>query len=174
MTQKRPSESGATLTKVNRSLSDPTRIRIFDLLSRGPSTVSELAEKLEIPSDRLYYHLDLLEEGRIIRLQSIRPKRVYELASPLQESPDATSPEETAELAGAMLEAARIEAESVLRRKNGHQHVVLTYATLELAEKDLGKLRTKIIDLIDSMPTGAKRKRQRRTRVIFAAYQLDE
>ena len=112
-TEGRPRRSAITTARVNRSLADPTRIRIFDALSAGPSTVSELAERLGLPADRLYYHLDRLEEGGIVRLRAIRPKRVYELAGALEDEDGGSaarmSPGDKAELAGAMLEAARIE-----------------------------------------------------------------
>lgn len=83
--QERQAQRGVVVTSVDRSLADPTRIRIFDLLCRGPNTVSELAEQIGLSPDRLYYHLDLLEQGGLVRLRSTRPKRIYELASPLEE-----------------------------------------------------------------------------------------
>ena len=178
-TESRSTRSTITTTRVNRSLADPTRIRIFDALSAGPSTVSELAERLGVPADRLYYHLDRLEEGGIVRLRAIRPKRVYELAGALegeagQGESAALSPGDKAELAGAMLEAARIEAESVLRREDGHRQVVLTYSTVALREGDLARLREKVAELLAEFSTSPVDGRTRRTRVVFAAYLLDE
>ncbi|SDR32280.1 helix-turn-helix domain-containing protein [Thermostaphylospora chromogena] len=177
-TEGRPRRSAITTARVNRSLADPTRIRIFDALSAGPSTVSELAERLGLPADRLYYHLDRLEEGGIVRLRAIRPKRVYELAGALEDEDGGSaarmSPGDKAELAGAMLEAARIEAESVLRREDGHRQVVLTYSTVALPEGDLARLREKVSELLSEFSASPADGRTRRTRVVFAAYLLDE
>lgn len=83
------------------------------------------------------------------------------------------SPAEKAELAGAVLEAARMEAESVLRRKKGSQEMFLTYSTLKLVKKDLELLRSRMTELLADM-SERQSKRGRRARLIFAAYLLDD
>ena len=43
-----------------KALSEPTRLRIVDLLRRGPASVSEIAEALEIELMLVSHHLRLL------------------------------------------------------------------------------------------------------------------
>ncbi|HUQ39691.1 MAG TPA: winged helix-turn-helix domain-containing protein [Acidimicrobiales bacterium] len=49
-----------------RAFADPLRHRIIALLDR-PRSVRDLAERLERPADRLYYHLRLLEQHGLIQ-----------------------------------------------------------------------------------------------------------
>jgi DNA-binding transcriptional ArsR family regulator len=51
-----------------RVVSDSQRHRILTLLIRQPLTPSEIAKRLKIARTRVYYHLDLLEEHRFIRV----------------------------------------------------------------------------------------------------------
>ncbi len=55
-----------------RLVSDPFRIQILELMRETPRTVKELAAELDIPSTRLYYHMNLLESHRLIRVASTR------------------------------------------------------------------------------------------------------
>ena len=45
-----------------RALSDPTRRAILERLSRGPASVSELAEPLPMSLSAVHQHLQVLEE----------------------------------------------------------------------------------------------------------------
>lgn len=51
---------------VLRLIADPTRLRILTSLRQRALTVKELADLLEVPRTRLYYHLGLLEEHDLI------------------------------------------------------------------------------------------------------------
>lgn len=51
-----------------RAVSDSQRHKILSLLIREPLTASEVAKRLKIPRTRVYYHLDLLEQHRFIRV----------------------------------------------------------------------------------------------------------
>jgi DNA-binding transcriptional ArsR family regulator len=55
-----------------RLVSDPFRIQILELMREEPRTVKELAAALNIPATRLYYHMKLLEEHGLIRVESTR------------------------------------------------------------------------------------------------------
>jgi DNA-binding transcriptional ArsR family regulator len=64
-------------------LSDPTRVELIERLFE-PATVSELAEAMDVPRTRLYHHMRLLEEARVIRVVQTRrrgaiPEKVYQL-----------------------------------------------------------------------------------------------
>jgi DNA-binding transcriptional ArsR family regulator len=53
------------------ALGDPTRRAIVEKLVRGPSTVSRLAEPLEITITAVRQHLDVLEACGLVRTQKV-------------------------------------------------------------------------------------------------------
>ena len=64
----------AALRKADRvlnALGDPTRRAIVEKLCRGPSTVSRLAEPLEITITAVRQHLDVLEDCGLVRTQKV-------------------------------------------------------------------------------------------------------
>ena len=67
--------------RVLEVLNNPVRLRIIRHLME-PTTVRQLAERLEVPVTRLYYHLNLLEEVGVIEVVETRKsgamlQRVY-------------------------------------------------------------------------------------------------
>jgi len=48
-------------------ISDPLRIQILRTL-RNPRTVKEIADKLDIPATKLYYHVNQMEKHQLIRV----------------------------------------------------------------------------------------------------------
>ncbi len=52
-------------------LADPLRLNIVEYL-REPSTVKEVAEKIDRPPTKLYYHFNLLEKHNIIKMVDTR------------------------------------------------------------------------------------------------------
>jgi DNA-binding transcriptional ArsR family regulator len=54
-----------------RVLADPLRISILEYLAR-PGTVKQVAEKLDRPPTKLYYHFNLLEKHALIQMISTR------------------------------------------------------------------------------------------------------
>jgi DNA-binding transcriptional ArsR family regulator len=65
-----------------KALYDPLRFRLFGLL-REPHSVRELAREVDLPADRLYYHLNLLVERGLVQEVDVRRtgrhfERVYE------------------------------------------------------------------------------------------------
>lgn len=55
-----------------KALADPVRLRLMLLLLEAPRTVKELAKELKVPTTRLYYHMGLLEERGLARVESTR------------------------------------------------------------------------------------------------------
>jgi DNA-binding transcriptional ArsR family regulator len=55
-----------------RLIADPLRLRLLELMRQQPRTVSELAELLEVPRTKLYYHMKLLEEHDLITVDTTR------------------------------------------------------------------------------------------------------
>lgn len=112
--------------EVLKILSSPMRIRILRHLLE-PATVKDVAEILDVPVTRLYYHVNLLDEAGIISVVETRKsgamvQKVYQ-ASARNFRPASGlaagdhSPEELARIAtGVVLDGARVDAETALTR----------------------------------------------------------
>jgi DNA-binding transcriptional ArsR family regulator len=61
----------ARIDRVFHALGDPTRRALVDKLSRGPLTVSRLAEPLDISLAAVVQHLQILEESGLVRSQKV-------------------------------------------------------------------------------------------------------
>ena len=57
----------ASLDLVFQALADPTRRHILERLSRGPASVSELGEPLEMSLPAVMQHLQVLESSGLVR-----------------------------------------------------------------------------------------------------------
>jgi DNA-binding transcriptional ArsR family regulator len=53
-------------------VSDPLRLRLLALLRDEPRSVKEIAQALDVPLKKLYYHVNLLEEHGLIRVADTR------------------------------------------------------------------------------------------------------
>jgi len=60
-------------------LGDPSRMAIFELLARRPSSVGELAELLPISRPAVSQHLRVLKEGGLVVARAEGTRRVYRL-----------------------------------------------------------------------------------------------
>jgi DNA-binding transcriptional ArsR family regulator len=64
----------AEQTEIDRlfhALGDPTRRAILDMLSRGPTSVTRLAEPLGITLTAIGQHLQILEETELVRTEKL-------------------------------------------------------------------------------------------------------
>lgn len=105
-------------------LNNPLRLRILRLMMQ-PVTVREIAEGLDVPATRLYYHVNLLEEAGIVSVVDTRKagamlQKVY-LAKARWFKPSPAlvkgglSPNELARIGAAVvLDGARLDAEEAL------------------------------------------------------------
>jgi DNA-binding transcriptional ArsR family regulator len=64
-------KQGAALDRVFQALSDPARRRMLERLSRGPASVSQLAQPLEMSLSAVVQHLDVLERSGLVRSRKI-------------------------------------------------------------------------------------------------------
>ena len=55
-----------------RTLSDPLRMQIYEIVLDTPSSVRQIAERLGLASSRLYYHINQLEKFGLIRMVETR------------------------------------------------------------------------------------------------------
>lgn len=61
----------AALDSVFQALADPTRRVIVERLSRGPASVSELAEPLPMSLPAIVQHLQVLEACKLVRTEKV-------------------------------------------------------------------------------------------------------
>lgn len=172
--------------RVARALADPIRLQIFEQLADGERTVKDLAEGLHVAPDRLYYHLNLLQDADIVRIAEFRPERVYALC----QDQHASSPQDVADLIGTVLDATTSELRQVLRlgaeaRSHGSRAEKLQAAvartSVELAPDEFEELMEQATELVNSAleraqgAGGADRKKKagkrRQFRIVFAAYE---
>ena len=59
------------IDRLFHALGDPTRRAILDLLSRGPISVTRLAEPLGITLTAVGQHLQILEESDLVRTEKV-------------------------------------------------------------------------------------------------------
>ena len=139
---------------VHRALADPLRIRLLEALWFSPRSVKELAEAVELPPDRLYYHLRQLEQAAIIEVSGYRPlpggkvERLYQRAE--VEPPDeGASPEEIATFLGAVLDVTKADITAAHRAKADGQRreVRVSVGALRLTDEGLAELLRNVDDL---------------------------
>lgn len=61
------------------ALSEPNRLRIVELLRRGPMTVGEIAERLGLRQPQASKHLRVLLEAGLVEVQADANRRHYKL-----------------------------------------------------------------------------------------------
>jgi DNA-binding transcriptional ArsR family regulator len=64
-------QSSTELDTVFQALSDPTRRAIVERLVRGPASVSELAEPLDMSLPAVMQHLAVLEQGGVVSSEKV-------------------------------------------------------------------------------------------------------
>lgn len=105
-------------------LNNPLRVRILRHLLE-PASVRDVAERLDLPTTRLYYHINLLEQAGIITVVETRKagamvQKIYATtARNFRASPrlpqSERDPSELARIAvGVVLDGARVDAEEAL------------------------------------------------------------
>lgn len=150
----RPSGS-PRLTAVHRALAEPLRIRLYELLVHRPQSAKELAERLGVPPDRLYHHLDQLEEGGLIEIADYRRlprgkvERVYAPKAVEPPGDDAT-PADVALLLGAALETTRVDvnAATLAQEAGEDRRISLSRTAVRLNEQHLNDLNGVIEHLL--------------------------
>jgi DNA-binding transcriptional ArsR family regulator len=60
-----------TLDRVFQALADPTRRGMLERLSRGPASVSELAQPLTMSLSAVVQHLEVLEKSGLVRSRKL-------------------------------------------------------------------------------------------------------
>jgi DNA-binding transcriptional ArsR family regulator len=68
------------IDSVFRALSDPTRRRVLERLSRSAASVSELAEPFRMALPSFVEHLGVLQDSGLVNSRKIGRVRIYRLA----------------------------------------------------------------------------------------------
>ena len=139
---------------VHKALADPLRVRLLEALWETPRSARELAECMELPADRLYYHLGQLESAKLVevtdyrRLARGKVERVYAPAT-VEPPGDAASPEEMVAFLGSMLDATRADIAAAYQAKQAgrRREVNLLRGSLRLTDDALAELRGHIEQL---------------------------
>lgn len=74
-------QAAESVDSVFRALSDPTRRRVVERLSRSAASVSELAEPFQMALPSFVQHLRVLEECGLVRSEKAGRVRTYRLAA---------------------------------------------------------------------------------------------
>jgi DNA-binding transcriptional ArsR family regulator len=74
-----PTDATALLDQAFRALADPSRRSIVARLSRGPASVSELAEPLAMSLPAVVQHLDVLQRSGLVRSEKVGRVRTCRL-----------------------------------------------------------------------------------------------
>jgi DNA-binding transcriptional ArsR family regulator len=61
------------------ALADPTRLRIFERLARGPLPVGRLARGLPVSRPAVSQHLKVLQDAGLVRHEEDGPRRLYRI-----------------------------------------------------------------------------------------------
>jgi len=69
----------AVVNDVFRALADPTRRKVLEHLSKGPASVSELAEPFNMKLPSFVQHLVVLEQSRLVKSKKKGRVRVFQI-----------------------------------------------------------------------------------------------
>jgi DNA-binding transcriptional ArsR family regulator len=67
------------IDRVFHALGDPTRRALLERLGRGPASVSQLAEPLEITLAAVVQHIQVLEQSGVVRTEKVGRVRTCSL-----------------------------------------------------------------------------------------------
>lgn len=144
---------------IHRALADSSRVRLLEALWRvQPQSAKELAAWVDVPADRLYYHLAQLEKAGLIEIAEYRPLpggKVERMYRPTTVEPpgDTATPLEVAQFLNTMLEATQIDitAASVAKEGGERRVIHLSRTTLRVSEAELTKLRDYIQERVRTL-----------------------
>jgi DNA-binding transcriptional ArsR family regulator len=147
-----------------RAVCHPTRILLVENL-HSPRTIPELAELIDEPPSRLYYHVAELERIGLVRVVKSRKKgnlteRLYQVTAPytrvdptiFQRSPEGF--EVMAQAVTAILDTTALRFQRALReRRTGGDPAGLLYAyqDLHIPASRAAELRRRLRELLDEL-----------------------
>ncbi|WP_028776207.1 ArsR/SmtB family transcription factor [Shimazuella kribbensis] len=67
------------MKEILQALAEPNRFHIVELLRKGPLTVGEIAEYLQLRQPQVSKHLKVLSEAGLVQVQPEANRRIYKL-----------------------------------------------------------------------------------------------
>lgn len=64
------------------AMSHPTRLRIVELLSEGPRSVTDIADKLQVGQSGISQHLAILTRAGVLAVEPVGVVRLYRVRGP--------------------------------------------------------------------------------------------
>ncbi len=61
------------------ALSDPTRRKVFEIVAKGPYSVTDLAQVLPVSRPAVSQHLKVLSDAGLVQVQAQGTRRIYTL-----------------------------------------------------------------------------------------------
>jgi DNA-binding transcriptional ArsR family regulator len=171
-----------------RALADPMRIRILEETVDEPRTVKQLAAILGVPPTRLYYHVKILQQHRMLRVASRRmvggiQERSY-LATARSWNPDPSLTASALDLSGvlrAMTDLLHAELE-LAARENPSAPIaaptsplpILSFTETSLTTDEVADIQRGLEELFAPYVPDARADRpgRRRYRFFLAGYQV--
>lgn len=68
--------------EVCKSMANPTRLKIMNILREGEKSVEELKKRLRLPKANLSQHLSILRQRRIVSTRRVGLNIYYKIANP--------------------------------------------------------------------------------------------
>ena len=150
-----------------RVIDNPMRQRILHI-ARNPKSVRELADALEVPVTRLYYHVNMLEKAGFLEAIDVRKsgaqlERIYQSRKgTVRPSPDfvkniGDKKKAAHVLAGALFDITRVEVAAFLERelRSGEGSGYLARAVLQLPTPVAEDFSRRIEELVQEMRDAA-------------------
>ncbi len=156
------------------TLTDGFRMRLMTSIRRRPGSAKELAARFDVPTTRLYHHLDLLEEHGFVRVVATRqsgartercygtpPFRSIRPAQSLVDGDDAgafgAALRAMAEVVGVSLEeAVRKGALRPMMADDEHGRTVVSWSSVRLTPEEQERFAAEFADLVERVATASK------------------
>lgn len=166
------------------ALADPLRLRLWELLLETPSSAKELARRIDVPPDRLYYHLRQLERAGLIevadyrRLEGGKVERVYQVVE-VEPPGDDSGPEDTTRFLAAVLDATQADIAAAFQAKQAgrRREVRVARTTVRLTPEAYSELHEQISTLIrqaEQRSTSGERDDAQPVRVLYTLVDLQD
>jgi sugar-specific transcriptional regulator TrmB len=143
-----------------RILAHPLRLKLLEHFAQCPMTTRQVAAKINVPTTRLYHHVNALEKVGLIRLKETRPVRgtvekYYEAVARKMVVGANVFGEGLSEVLANVLEEARRDLEAALERKDTtpeNLRPVALRAIVHASPAEIARLRKKLLDLLQKPP----------------------
>jgi DNA-binding transcriptional ArsR family regulator len=166
---------------VHMALADPLRLQLFEQLLAAPASARELAARVELPPDRLYYHLRQLEQAGLVEVAEYRPlsggkvERIYRVVE-VEPPGDDNGPEETARFLATVLDATQADIAAAFAAKSHGRtrQVTVGRTTIRLSLRQFDELRHRLEDLIHELDEAEDEDDDHPVRVLFTLVDLTD